>query len=617
MFRTEPMQKVRIVAIDHDKGNVIAELHRLRIIDLRKSRLSLEDDKPLQESQGIAEMLIRVNGALQILKPQPIGTERHIPFHDMEKEVRGSESLKRIYELSAERKQINDEQQLLSYAERVSSMFSGIRIDFSRLKSEFISYAAIEADSGALRRFMNGSKSLKRAEVIEKELGKGKHLIFIAYDRKLKIDELIKGKGFNEIDLTARYLEGMPEKAHRNAVNMISKNAERLKQIGKELDELSVRHYSRLVNLQEMLGIEQQRAEASSTFKRTERTFVMEGWIQKKKVQELESVIESVTKGRSYVELLKDDELAPTYTERPKFLQPFEYLVSFYSTQRSDEIDPTWIFILSFPIFYGMMVTDVGYGVASFLLTSLIIAKTDPEGLMNNVARIWRFMSIFAILFGFLSNQYFGFQLNHYIFNYQMFDWLKDAPAIIAITIMFGVTQVMLGLLLGFFNNWRRHHKKLAVSRLTSMVTMAFGIIAVSGAFFGAFHGPIVEYSAGIAIVALLATVVLSGQEATEIVNLITHPLSYARIMGFGLASIIIATLINQAFTPRLSDGIIVFVVYLIIFITLHLLNMILSIFEGMVQGVRLNFVEFFSKFYIGNGIKFRPFGYKRIHTKE
>ncbi len=55
----------------------------------------------------------------------------------------------------------------------------------------------------------------------------------------------------------------------------------------------------------------------------------------------------------------------------------------------------------------------------------------------------------------------------------------------------------------------------------------------------------------------------------------------------------------------------------LVVFISLHFMNMILAIFEGIVQGIRLNFVEFFSKFYIGGGVKFKPFAYKRFYTKE
>ena len=74
-----------------------------------------------------------------------------------------------------------------------------------------------------------------------------------------------------------------------------------------------------------------------------EQTFIIEGWVQKRLVGELEERLSNVTGGRMHVDKIDGDELAPTHTRRPKILQPFDYLVSFYSVQRSDEIDPTWI----------------------------------------------------------------------------------------------------------------------------------------------------------------------------------------------------------------------------------------------------------------------------------
>ncbi len=612
------MQKVRIVSLESDKQAVIAALHAIGAIDLRKSKLEISDDRPAPYSTDVSDALIKVTSALQLLPKGEVRSEKHVPVENLVAQVKGMGVLNRIYGLGEERKSLQEDQKALEYAVHIASSFPDVKIDFGRLRSDYLAYRAFETDSKGAKIFARRAEgSGYQLEVNMSRAQKGAFLVLVAYDRSKGIEELYKGIKANELDLGAKYIDGRASDILKKARIKRAENARRLAEIADEIKRISARNYSRLANIKEMLEIELDRAEASSMFKRTDRTFVVEGWVQKKDIRTLEDRLGALTDSRVHFEELEGDELAPTQTNRPGFLKPFDYLVGFYSVQRSDEIDPTWIFILSFPIFYGLMVTDVGYGLVSLLLASFITKKTNPDGLMYNAARLWQLNSVAAIAFGLLSNQWFGFQLNSYLGLPQVFDWLKNTPMLIAITVIFGIIQVVLGLALGIINSYHHGHKKLAVARFTSILVVIFGTIAVAGFFFSAFGAQTSNISAGIAAVSALLTLVLSGSEATEIVNLVTHPLSYARLMGFGLGSVIIAFLIDMAFTPNLNGGIIVFVVYAIIFILLHLINMVLAIFEGLVQGVRLNFVEFFSKFYFGNGIPFKPFSYKRVYTKE
>ncbi len=617
VFHTEPMEKVRILALEQDRNRVVAALHTMGVIDLRKSKLQLGDDKPESYSTDISDALIRINGALQILEKREISSETHLPLEQILKETKSLKAISEAYELSGERKELKDDMAMLNNAEYIATSLSRLKVNFSRLKSDYVAYKAFEADAKAYK--IIGKKIHSKEHGMDFHVSKSKkgYLIFIAYDKKLNLEEDIKDSGVIELDLGARYLEGMPSEVLKSVREKRAKNTRRLEEIAKSLEKLSDRNYSKLANLSEMLEIELSRADVGSMFKKTDNAFVIEGWIEKRKLGNLETEISKAAGGRAYVESIEQDELAPTHTNRPGFMKPFEYLMNFYSTQRSDEIDPTWIFFLSFPIFYGLMVTDVGYGLASLIFVTLVSKKVSPKGLVYNACKIWQMMSLAAIFFGFLSNQYFGFQLNQYFIPwFHGFDWMKNATSIIAITVLFGIVQIVLGLLFGFFNHYKRGHTKMAVSKLTSIAVIVFGTVAVS-ALFGFTSGILPLACAIAAVVSLLITAAISGHEATEITNLITHPLSYARIMGFGLGSVIIAFLIDQYFTPHLSAGILVFILYLIIFILLHFMNMILGIFEGIVQGVRLNFVEYFSKFYIGNGIRFKPFSYERNHTKE
>ena len=617
------MQKVRIVCLDNERRSIISALHSIGILDLRRSRLELSDDNAAEHFTALSDMEIRLAGAIALLKrPKGRREERLLPMAHIRAEKLLSELAKlktidRIYALNGEKKRLEQALRLLEQPEAVAKELSGIGINLDRLKSERLAFKAYSARNrnslDALR------EEIKRRdlamEAVESQDSKQFSLI-LAYQKDMDVDSIARKYNLKEIDISLDHIHGTPAEA-LDEIRKERAGLERgIDSIDRELSEISGREYARMLAFMEMLRIEITKARVSEIFKRTDRTIVIEGWVPAKRAKELEHSVSKACGGRYYMEMLEADELAPTLIKRPKILQPFDYMVSFISVPRSDELDPAIPFIISFPIFYGLMVSDVGYGVLSFFFSMYIAKITNPDGLVHNTAKIWQLSSISAILFGFLSNQYFGLALNHYFTTFVGFDWFKNITFLLLISVIFGIIQVVVGLIFGFINKYR-YHRKVAFGRLTSISLIIAGTVAIAGGLFHAF-GPNVTLAAGIiAIGSLIATMVLSGEEAGEVTNLISHPLSYARIMGFGLASVVLAFLIDKAFTPSLSLGIPIFILYSLLFLVLHFLNMIVSMFEGAVQGARLNFIEFFTKFYTGGGIAFRPFGAKRIYTKE
>ena len=619
MFKTEPMEKVRIIAPYSRKPSIIAFMHSHGIIDIRKSSIGLKDDYPAADDQELNELLLKVSGALKLLPKQPVAKAKHLETRELIGKVSGFKEIDAIYSLNAERASLLEEDKELVAAGEVAGYFNGTGIDFSALKSDIMAFKAFLLPTAAVSQFMGAlEKGNVLSDSIVRQISKDRSMLFLAYAKDAQINEILSELHPVEIDLKSPILEGTPSAVEDHVARRRSEIGERMKGIGGELSALGSSCYSPLSNYREMLEIELERSGISSKFKRTEETFIVEGWIPKAGLPAFQRALEKFTGGLSYVEILATDELPPTLVKRPAFLKPFDYLMEFFSLPRSDEIDPTWIFIVSFPIFYGFMISDVGYGLASLIFATIITRATDREGLMYNVARVWQLSSVSAIAFGFLSNEYFGFQLNQYFTTFHGLDWTGGSVnSIILLTLAFGISQVSLGLLFGFINNYRKGHAKIAVSKITSLMLVLFGAAAVAGAFFAAFPSGITEAAAALAALSAIATIALSGSEAAELTNLVTHPLSYTRILGFGFASIIISKLIDTAFTPTLSHGALDFGFLLVIFIVLHFLNMILSIFEGVVQGVRLNFIEFFSKFYTGNGTKFNPFSYRRRSSTD
>ncbi|MDE1868852.1 MAG: hypothetical protein KGH60_02705 [Candidatus Micrarchaeota archaeon] len=625
MLHTERMQKIRILSVDAAKYSLIRELQRLGAIDLRKSELKLGDDSASDMLPRISDRLVKFKSVLSILgEPKKNGISRpkaeaQLEAHELLNRCDSSEVVNEVFKISEERKDLEEHIKSIADALKTAGMFSSMGINFGKLKSSSLGFRAILVGKRYLAAFKDIIESGDiRSELIERELKDGRTVVFIAYDIKQAsgVDDAIKGVKCAEINITNKMLDAEPEVLIERLEKERAKAKSRIVEIDAKISAIRGRSYYDVAALTEMLEIEYERANVSSTFKRTSKTFVIEGWAPKKELDKVKLAVAKATDGVYSLEEMKDGELAPTLTRRPRTINPFSYILDFYSVPRSDEIDPTWIFIFSFAIFYGMMVSDVGYGIISLAFATWLAKRSDPEGLMYNVSKIWQLSAVSVIIFGIVSNQFLGYSFAPFN-GIKIIDWINGAPMIILATILMGIAQVILGQVFSFVNKLRHHETKLAISKLTAIAAILAGIVAIGGGLFHAFNGTATLVGAGIAVVSLVITGVFSGIEASELTNLITHPLSYTRLMGFGLASVIIASLIDQAFTPTFAHGPLLFIGFLIIFIVLHLMNMVLGIFEGIIQSARLNFVEFFSKFYTGNGIKFRPYYYKRRYTKD
>lgn len=607
------MRKARVVFLSSDKQRVIDTLHELEIIDFRRSELDLSEDQPLEHADELSELIVRFEGAIKLLPKSNVTEEKKLPLGSLLKTAKSMKVIDEIFALDEERKALKDEQLLLKEAHSIAGSFSCLDVDFSKLKSGALDFVGFETDSSTLAKIEDLLISRKIASKAESCKVKDRVFVLIAYQKNYDVRDIVKKLQVRELDMKSKYLDGKPAEVTKKTGRELEKNSKSLLDTEKKLVEMGKKEYSRLINILAMLRIELDRSNASSMFKKTEKTCILEGWVRAKRMEEFHSAITKVTKGACQIEDVKDEEIAPTMMNRPNALKPFDYMMEFFSVPRSDEIDPTWIFIISFPIFYGFMVSDVGYGIMSFILSAWVVRVTKPNGLVWNAGKIWRIGAVSAVVFGVITNQYFGLALNNYFLPFTGFDWIKNVAFFALVSVIFGLSQVVLGLTFGFINSLRHHERKLAFSKITAIFMLLFGTVFVAGAFFHAVSGTLTEETGIIALAALISTAVLMGIEAVEVTTLMTHPLSYLRLMGFGLASVILAALIDKAFTPTLHNGIIMFVIYIILFFILHTLNMILSIFEGIVQAIRLNFVEFYTKFYKGRGTKFRPFGYKKM----
>jgi V/A-type H+-transporting ATPase subunit I len=323
-----------------------------------------------------------------------------------------------------------------------------------------------------------------------------------------------------------------------------------------------------------------------------------------------------------------------------------------YSRPKYGEVDPTLLVAIVFPIFFGMIVGDVGYGLV-FLVLSLVGRRyLRTEGwtqLLNNL----RNAAISTIFFGVIYSEFFGFKLpweplafsRHLSIGGEVEGHGPDASTLLIISIWIGILHITLGRLISIVNHSRMDHgshRTKAIIAQTGWLAFMWGLLIVIWSMFPIPYmldlstlGNVVPMiglrpAALVGIVMILYGIAAIAQEnALEVVELptiISHVLSYARLVAVGLSSVAIAMVVNfialgMMIEPALENltpvGIVLIVVGIVVLLLGHALNTALGILGGGLHSIRLHYVEFFTKFYKGGGRKYNPFGMKRLYTSE
>lgn len=450
-------------------------------------------------------------------------------------------------------------------------------------------------------------------------------------------------------------LQGRAAELTQHLKNKQNEITQKINDVDKQLAEISKTHYVNIVCLEEQLEIENKKLEVVDNLGVTSDSFALEGWIPKSKVNQLETSFEQHAKGTLLFEL-ETDENPPTLFDNPKRFKLFEAFIRFYSLPSGKEFDPTLIFGLIFPVFYGMMVGDAGYGLVILLVCRWVIRRVEggkksfnimPKPLrkfaltilkprqMVKLAKAMTPGAIIAIILGFMFNLYFGFHLNSYLFGYlnsvlglhlpadgTIFSPIVGLRKLLLISGYIGLGMVSFGLVLGILNTLREGEKKHAIGK-GGWLLFGWGVVLTGLALLHHQHINPVHHVEGIGYVGLMLAgigLMFYGEGVRAIMELpsiVSHILSYTRITGILLASVILADVIDFIFIKTLHHSIPFIILGAVIIFIGHIFNIIIGVFEPGIQGARLVYVEFFSKFYHGNGRPFRPFGSTRKYTYE
>ena len=428
-----------------------------------------------------------------------------------------------------------------------------------------------------------------------------------------QVHSFIFSVNVNEVRLPQEYM-GKPfyEMFAGIETNKLQK-IEEITVIDEKLARLSVAWYQELAVLKKTFEDISEELEEFNKFGYSEFTFVVMGWIPKKFLQRIKETVKNAYGDTVVIQELgvtaEEMEKAPTFYDNPRWVKPFESIMQLVRPPKYREIDPSPFLAIFFPIFFGIMVGDIGYGLVILAFALIIKNKLGTMEFVRNLADILTISALATIIFGFIYGEFFGdfgemMAWLHPV-HYLGITWnrLEAIIPMLIFAIGIGVIHVFLGLIIGIINEVTRRNKKhlsekvgmlLALSGLITIIFLALEMIPSWMLY------PVII----IVIVALVLIIYGAGAMGPmEIMSAVGNILSYSRLMAIGLASVILAFVAN-----KLGEAMEILALGILIAVLLHALNIVLAMFSPSIHSVRLHLVEFFSKFYQGGGIAYKPF---------
>ena len=642
--KPESMLRTRIVIVRDELDKALSVLQELGAIHVEESTLPGEKEKKLIKAEltQLKETQKLIEDLTQYLPPGTI-TELRAEFSPLRIPVI-------IQELSVELKRMKIKVDNLasnaeSYEKEIESLKSKISLytelmeKIGDITPDTLSYEGkvIEISSWiapSTEAYLKTQESIApyATKIIEVKLSDNRIFFTLMYLSTVKdrVRNMVTKHGCIKVIFESKNVP-----FSQTIEELLKKVKELEHMIGRYRDELNniiERSKDKIALLKVLVENEVQRLEAIQKAITSKFAAIVEGWIpisEKSKVEE--ELVRSLKSAYIEFEEPGSVEEPPTKLRNIKPFKPFEVLTKLYSLPKYKEWDPTPLIAYSFSLFFGLMLADVGYGIALFFASIYILPKLveDPtsEG-FQKLRKLLMGTGICAVFFGAISASFFGdlfaFLLPPPLIN------LAEPASFISLSLLIGLFHVNIAHALACARGFVEKNLGTAISELGLLIAQVGGIplilekfLNVTIWFIPAMIKPHLLHIAfiGLAMVVFGRLKAMGGLGGLmwlfDLTGLLGDVMSYSRLAGVGMATYYLAYSFNTmigmvrnsiaASLPGIVGTIAGGFAGAILLSLVHTLNLALGVLGAFIHSMRLCYVEFMPKFFIGGGREFMP----------
>ena len=660
------MNKTSIIVHKNYLDDTIKILHKkglMQIIDISKEEPETLKDmqKPEIDSEtetcALYELrLTRLIDILNRIKPKKTGIKTILSPDIPEKKIVDDSSLEELYSY-AETFLDGTEKTILEYDEKLQTLNeekNKINQDIKKL-NYFLNFDIRLSDLGESEYLVIKIGLSKDLDFIKKEIKKidsallysrqfgtkkNKEWAILIAAHKKYYDEIEKISKTALSEFSFPDEAGKPKEVLKKYRLRIQKIDKKRKEIITNLRKFAYEQLTDLLAVREEIQLEKARKEISKNFIKTNSTYVIKGWVLAKDTKKLKDFIEKATSQNIILQYEKpkiSKDNPPTYLDTPSWAKGFKGLLTMFGTPRYNEFNPTIIMGIFFVLFFGIMLGDGGYGLIILILSIVGFFKFGKHSDMIHDWSIMGFwMGIITMTFGLMTNSFFGNFIQSYfyqdptmpLYKFNLFgmqikpivDPITDPISILVLALVFGLIQLNVGILLGIIQAYKdKEFKEMLTGKSCWIPLQLGGGILICQSILGIqFIQPLVLISYVLVIIGLAQIFISAGPIGFfDITGYVGDWLSYARLLALGLATVGMALAFNEV--AKLIGGMIPFVGFIVTIILLiisHLVNLGLQALGAGIHSLRLQYVEFFNRFYKGGGYEFSPFKIKRRYTR-